>query len=139
MPSFTIFIPGEPKGQPRPRAFSCGGMARVYDPGTAEGWKSQIALAVKPFLPPTPIETQLQLSARFFFSRPKGHVGKKGLKPSAPAHFTKKPDLDNVVKALCDALTTVRLWNDDSQVTIMLLSKGWATNGNAGTELGVQW
>ena len=33
--SFTVL--GDPKGQPRPKAFSRGGHAAVYDPGTAEG------------------------------------------------------------------------------------------------------
>jgi hypothetical protein len=39
----SIFVHGEPKGQPRPRAFARGGMVRMYDPATAEGWKSAIA------------------------------------------------------------------------------------------------
>ena len=48
----TVRVYGEPKGQPRPRAFAkpIGGgkfSARVYDAGTAEGWKSQIAQAFR--------------------------------------------------------------------------------------------
>ncbi len=43
--NFTAQVIGEPKGQPRGRAVSIAGHARVYDPKTAEGWKSLIAAA----------------------------------------------------------------------------------------------
>lgn len=46
--TITFFIHGDPKPQPRPRAFArrmgAKFVARVYDAGTAEGWKSQIAM-----------------------------------------------------------------------------------------------
>ena len=42
-----LSAPGIPKGQPRPRAFSRNGHARVFDPGTAEGWKSAVAVAAQ--------------------------------------------------------------------------------------------
>jgi len=52
MKPITFFVPGEPKGQPRPRAFArkMGDkfVARVFDAATAEGWKGAIAAVAQP-------------------------------------------------------------------------------------------
>ncbi len=116
---------GDPKGQPRPRAFSRGGMTRVYDPGTAEGWKSQIASAALPHKP-AQIEGPIHVTLRFFFRRPKGHSGAKGLKPSAPTYHTAKPDADNLAKAVLDCITQLGFWKDDSQVACLDVIKRYS-------------
>lgn len=119
-PEIRFFASGNPKGQPRPRAFSRGGVARVYDPHTAEGWKNQIALAARDHQPDTQLQGPLFVGLDFYFPRPKNHFrgGKfcKVLKDSAPTYHTSKPDADNAIKAVMDALTTLRFWQDDSQV-----------------------
>lgn len=129
MDPISFFAPGEPKGQPRPRAFAFKGRARVYDPGTAEGFKSAIATAAREWegrLFPGPFEVTIKL----WFPRPKGHYGAKGtLKPSAPHHHTGKPDLDNVAKAILDTLSEksgIGLWKDDNAVIRLTISKHWA-------------
>ena len=65
----SFFVPGIPKGQPRPRAFAFHGKARVFDPGTAEGWKASVALAARDELPPAPLEGALSVSLRFYMPR----------------------------------------------------------------------
>ena len=47
-------VNGDPKPQPRPKAFKRGKHAAVYDPGTAEGWKGSIALAARELTPASP-------------------------------------------------------------------------------------
>jgi Holliday junction resolvase RusA-like endonuclease len=111
-----FYAVGIPKGQPRPRAFSRGGHARVFDPGTAEIWKSDIAAAVRDKLPAQPLEGPLHVDMKFYFPRPKSHFTKKGKRPEAPKWQTGKPDADNLAKAVLDALTILRVWNDDTQV-----------------------
>lgn len=118
-----IFIPCLVKGQPRPRAFARNGKARVYDSGTAEGFKGAIALAVRPFIPAVPAEGPVALSLVCVFPRPKSHYTKKGLRPFSPEFHTSKPDSDNVLKAVCDALTGVGLWKDDAQVASVEVRK----------------
>jgi Holliday junction resolvase RusA-like endonuclease len=126
-----FFAIGEPKGQPRPRAFARKfgdkWAARVYDAGTAEGWKGQVALVAKPFLPPAPIDRPLRLTMHFYFPRPKFHFGtRKGvqyLKPDAPMYHTGKPDFDNTAKAVSDALTQIGFWRDDALVVQCLVTK----------------
>jgi len=116
--SFRVY--GDPKGQPRPKAFARGGHAAVYDPGTAEGWKSLVAMAAKEVIPATPLTGPLQVDIEFYFKRPKSHFGsKKGvpyLKDFAPYWYTRKPDRDNLDKAVLDALTQLGVWEDDQQV-----------------------
>lgn len=138
MTAIQTFIPGEPKAQPRPRAFAFNGSARVYDPGTAEGWKSAVALGFKDYqgaLITGPLRVEIDL----YFSRPKGHFGSgrnaDRLKESAPSHHLRKPDGDNCAKAILDALSEksgIGVWKDDTQVVELLVRKHWATP-NRGT------
>lgn len=120
---FTAY--GEPKGQPRPRAFArrMGNkyVARVFDAGTAEGWKSAVALAAKPFAPAAPLTGPVQVDLGFFFARPKSHHKgndrQRELREDAPHFHRSKPDIDNLAKAVLDALTQLgAFWQDDSQV-----------------------
>lgn len=127
MPPIQFFAQGTPKGQPRPKAFARGGIASVYDPGTAEGWKGQVALAARPHLPAQPIELPLILHLEFYFPRPKGHYiaskPERGIRDTAPGYQTGKPDADNAAKAVMDALTVLRMWRDDAQVAHLIVRK----------------
>lgn len=127
MNTIKFFAAGLPKGQPRPKAFARNGIASVYDPGTAEGWKAQVALAARAHLPQTPLEVPLAVHLEFFFPRPKAHFGSgkraREIKPTAPGYHTSKPDADNAAKAVLDALTTLRVWRDDSLVTDLRVRK----------------
>jgi hypothetical protein len=69
MPVISFRVDGLPKGQPRPRAFArkMGDrfVARVFDAGTAEAWKSEIALAARPSLPPAPLAVPIEMRVEF--------------------------------------------------------------------------
>lgn len=127
MNEITFFVHGTPKGQPRPKAFFRGGKAAVYDPGTAEGWKGCLALAAQEKRPQKPLLGPLELLLKFYFSRPKSHfrTGKRSneLRESAPYHHTGKPDVDNLAKAVMDAMTQLGFWQDDSQVAKITVTK----------------
>ena len=72
----------------------------------------------------------------FCFPRPKGHSGKRGLKPSAPTKHTQKPDIDKCVRVVLDALTSVA-YADDAQVVQVHARKGWATDAGPGVRVRV--
>lgn len=122
----TIRANGMPKGQPRPRAFSRGGRAAVYDPGTAEGWKGDVAKAAAA-LEGAALHQPLSVTLTFFMPRPKNHYNTKGvLKPTSPRFMhDSKPDADNLAKAVLDALTNIRAWLDDDQVCELTIRKYW--------------
>jgi Holliday junction resolvase RusA-like endonuclease len=136
--SIDVFVAGTPKGQPRPRAFSRGGKASVYDPATAEGWKSEIALALRKWAN-TQHVGPVVVTMTFYFRRPKGHQLKSGLlKPTAPKWYTSRPDADNLEKAVLDACTQIGLWKDDAQVVELVAHKVWsAGTGQTGMALRV--
>jgi Holliday junction resolvase RusA-like endonuclease len=123
---FQFSVNGEPKGQPRPRAFArnMGGgkfVARVYEAGTAAGYKSAIAMAAKEAgAAGRMLDVPICLTVKCRFPRPKSHyrTGKRSreLRDNPPHWHTKKPDGDNIIKAIKDALTQVGVWRDDSLV-----------------------
>lgn len=133
---FHVFVPGVPRGQPRPRAFARGGVARVYDPGTAEAWKQAVAIAAAP-VARTRYTGAVMLVLSFRFRRPKGHYTRRGdLRTTAPRLHVQKPDLDNLAKAVMDALTIIGAWRDDAQILELRVDKAW-TDGEAGCQIGL--
>jgi len=140
--SFDLLVVGDPKGQPRPRAFArkIGGkfVARVYEAGTAEAYKSAIAMAAKEKdLAGANLEGPIALHIICRFSRPKSHfrTGKRSNEPreDIPLWHTKKPDGDNILKAIKDALTQVGAWRDDSQVCRETIEKKYTSTPQAVT------
>jgi Holliday junction resolvase RusA-like endonuclease len=105
----------------------------MYTPKTADEWKGLIASAVRPFLPSEPYEGPVKIEHAFLFPRPKSHLKKSGgLTSSAPLHHVSKPDLDNLVKAVWDTLTSEGFWRDDSQIVSETTTKAYAESGEPG-------
>jgi Holliday junction resolvase RusA-like endonuclease len=133
----TFFIHGDPKGQPRPRAFArkmgAKYVARVYDSDVADEWKQCVDNAiVKSFLhyQAAFLEDQnpFEVVATFWMRRPKSHFNTHGfVKPNAPIRHAQKPDADNLVKLVLDRITRSNMvWRDDSQVAYLTVAKYWA-------------
>jgi len=138
------FISGEPKAQPRTRASSFGGgRARIYDPGTANGWKNLIAQELKKHAGRC-VTCPIYVNMTFYFARPKSHFGTgknaNVLKKSAPNYHIVKPDNDNLEKAVWDCLSHksgIGLWQDDCQIVKNLTIKKYADDGNAGLGISI--
>jgi Holliday junction resolvase RusA-like endonuclease len=140
MSTLAFTITGEPKGQPRPRAFArkMGAIhvARFYDSDVADAWKQAVQIVVldaaivhKWLLTLGPVA----ISMCFSLPRPKSHFGAKGLKASAPLHHSGKPDVDNLAKLVMDQITkSGRIWKDDSQVVSLTAHKIWASGNESG-------
>ena len=130
---FTVRVYGTPKGQPRARAFARNGIVRMYDPATAEGWKGQIAEAMRPHIPATPYDGPIRLDITFIMPRPKSHfrTGKNAgaLRDDAPIWFTGKFDIDNGYKAVLDSLTQMGLWKDDCLACCGMIMKQYCAIG----------
>lgn len=114
----NVFVRGMPKPQPRQRHFArrfgdkwC---ARSYDPGTAEGWKSCIAMAVQNHLPPKPHDFEMSVDVDFFLPRPQALMRKKDPAGNIWCSNHRLGDRDNLDKALLDCLTQCGFWADDS-------------------------
>jgi len=130
-----LFIPGIPYGQPRPLASARYSKAsgkwhgHVHDDKEHpnQTWKATVRRFVKDAGWPQ-LAGAVEMELEFVFKRPGGHVGKRGLKPSAPVDHIQKPDLDNLEKSVKDALNGVA-WLDDCQVVSVVKVKRWARPG----------
>ena len=110
----ALYIPGVPVAQPRPRATAVGRHARVYHArGPVDAFKAGVRLAASQAFSGAPLEGPLRVDSVFVFPRPKHMIWKT--KPMPRVWHAKKPDRDNVDKAVLDALTGL-LWRDDAQV-----------------------
>jgi len=123
------YIYGRPKPQPRPRAFARGGRAGVYNPKNADEWKAQIAHGLVKYANKD-LKNPFFLRLDFYMPRPKSHYGTGRnagkLKGSAPYQHIRTPDIDNLTKAVMDAITVLNIWHDDSQVMSVHACKSWS-------------
>lgn len=109
-----------PTAQKRPRVTRFV----TYDPSK----KDKVAFLKTIFnqLPPIPSIKPLNLQITFNFEHPKTHLKKNGeLRSFAPIHHTSKPDIDNLVKFVLDALNG-HLYVDDSQIIGLTALKKYA-------------
>ena len=140
MSTLAFTVTGEPKGQPRPRAFarkmSNVHVARFYDSDVADEWKRAVQIVVldASIVHKWPLTLgPVAILMCFSMPRPKSHFGAKGLKPSAPLHHSGKPDADNLAKLVMDQITkSGRIWRDDSQVVSLRVEKLWASGNESG-------
>lgn len=138
MKSQSFIVLGEPQsqGRHRTRAFVAGGraIAQTYEAKKDKINKGNIRAQVVIQKPGPVMFTGngkgIALNILFYLPRPKNHYGKKGnLLPSAPADHTTKPDLDNLVKAVMDALTGI-CWEDDKQIASQIVIKSYVDEIN---------
>jgi crossover junction endodeoxyribonuclease RusA len=127
-----FFVSGVPKAQPRVKAFVRGGHAGVYTPDSAESWKQAVRLQATTNAPESVVAHPVRVSLDFFLTRPKAHYKRDGsVKANSPVWHCKKPDLDNLIKAVTDAITdTQRVWLDDSQICQISATKSYALNAS---------
>ena len=101
MPTVTFVVPGTPVAQPRPRVTVKGSYGRAYVPSKhpVHAWRERIALcATAARHPEWPLVkgVPLWLTIRFIFTRPQS-VERE--------YHTITPDIDNLAKAVLDAMS----------------------------------
>lgn len=114
-------IPGEPVAKARARATMVAGRARLYTPEKTEKYEARVALfAQQAMAGRPPMAGGLALSVVALFGVSQSWAKKKQAAALAglEAH-TKKPDLDNVIKAIKDGMNGI-VWGDDSQVCALI-------------------
>jgi Holliday junction resolvase RusA-like endonuclease len=70
----------------------------------------------------------LKVTVDAYFTCPKGDHRKV---PVGARLHPKRPDAENVAKAVLDAGTTAGLWQDDSQVAVLVVTKWIGAQGAA--------
>ena len=132
-------MPGLAVGQPRVRACVRAGHAHVYDPGTADAWRAAVRQAVELAAADAAREEEegavaVDLAVRI--PRAKAHYSTStfSLRPSAPTYPIKKPDVDNLAKAILDELGRGHggIIKDDKQVVALSVAKRYVGPGEKG-------
>ncbi len=113
---------GEPVPQPRPRVSTRGGFARAYVPKEhpVHAYRKAIAEAADE-AGLVAQDEPLNVVIDAVFERPKSHLNKAGVKPTAPR--LPRPDVDNLAKAVLDALQDVM--GDDTNVARLVVEKSY--------------
>lgn len=120
----TFSVSGDPVPQPRPRVSTRGGFGRAYVPSKhpVHDYRKAIQLAaIDAGLRKHDDAVDIVIDA--VFGRPKSHLTKKGVKASAPQ--LPRPDVDNVAKAVLDAIGPIL--GDDTQVRRLVVEKSYGT------------
>lgn len=124
-----FFIHGTPKAQARPRFARRGKSVRTYSP--INEWKEVVKYRILIMQGEDYFSDAVEVNLYFQFHRPNSHYRtgkyKDLLKDSAPEWHTKKPDKDNLEKAVTDALVDGGLLSDDSIIVRGMTSKSYVT------------
>lgn len=120
--TISIIIPGEPCAQGRPRATVVAGHARIFDPPKSRSWKGAARVQMEAALNGrAPIlEGPVFVTVRAFHACPTTDHRKRV--PAPRRWRAKRPDLENVAKAVLDAATGV-LWRDDAQIARLVIEQ----------------
>lgn len=120
----SFIVPGEAVGKGRPRVSTIGGHARMFTPTKTANYETLIALAAQQAMQgreliagPVLMEMKIFVSVAASWSKKKTAEALQGL-----VMPTKKPDADNVLKAICDGINGI-VFKDDVQVVNVSLSK----------------
>lgn len=127
MNAIAFTVPGEPQGKGRPRIGKVGQHARMFTPAKTVAYEGLVAHAAQqamagaaPFDCACRIELDVLCSVPASWSQRKQREALEGsIRPA------KKPDADNVLKAVCDGINGV-VWKDDVQAVEVLLRKVYA-------------
>lgn len=127
MRSLAFTVPGEPRGKGRPRIVKIAGHSRMATDGKTAAYENLVALAAERALDGRePLEGPLALTVTVRLS-PAASASRKARVAmlAGDQRPTKKPDLDNVVKAVLDGCNGIA-FRDDVLVVQIAAEKRFA-------------
>lgn len=126
-----FIIPIIPKAQARTKAGinKHTGRAQVFTPASQRKNENDLIALMAPYAPDKPMEGPLKLSVQAGLPIPRSWSKKKQAAALAGEEWpTGRPDLDNYIKQICDRMTTLNFWKDDSSVVIITATKVYSEN-----------
>jgi Holliday junction resolvase RusA-like endonuclease len=117
-------VEGIPQGKGRPRFRRAGNFVQTYTDAKTKSYEATIKdAAVKAMGLSRPLQSPVSVSLVIYLEIPKSWSKKKqSLAITNEILPIKKPDIDNVLKAFCDAMNGV-VYVDDSQIVKMKATK----------------
>jgi Holliday junction resolvase RusA-like endonuclease len=126
--TLRFFVPGVPVPQPRARITTRGRFAHAYVPKAhpVHAWRKKVVQAALDAADGQSFgKRSVYFCATYWFQRPKSHIRADGAVRLAHDDAIPRPDLDNLNKAVWDALTDAGIWHDDGQVMESIERKDW--------------
>jgi len=125
---FTVY--GEPVAKGRPRFAKRGNYVQTYTPVKTKSYEDEVRLlATKAKGSGSTLEGSLSVFIYISFSVPQSYSKRKREAClSGETKHTKKPDLDNVAKAIIDGMNGI-IFKDDSQIINLHVTKVYAEVG----------
>lgn len=124
---FEFTIPGKPRAKARPRF----GQGRTFTAAQTEraerqiGWLAKAAMKQAGITRPLMRPIKLDVIATFGIAKNKSKAVREVMHGQPHVY---KPDGDNILKLVKDALNEIA-YTDDSQVAISRVEKRWGTSG----------
>ena len=131
-----LTIPIEPKPQPRPRVTARGKFAHAYEPASITLYKRMVAATYqKHFGQIDPTPKPVAIDVVFYRPIQKSLSKREHARRVNGEHLpVVKPDVDNYVKAVLDALNGVA-FKDDSQIIKLKAQKLYSENPRTEIEM----
>ena len=131
-----FIVPGEPKGKGRPRL---GRSGHAYTPHDTANYENLVKVCFRdthPDFVPLDPDIPVHVAIKAYYSMPKS-MTKKNRMAAAMGHLfpLKKPDVDNIMKIVCDPLNGIAYY-DDAQIQWAMLSKEY---GDPHVEVRMEW
>jgi len=118
----TVVVPGEPQGKARARVSRRNGLPRMYTPNKTASYERMVGwMAREAGVRPCKGPVTLSVAAHFLMPQSASKSRKAEMMLTRP---TKKPDIDNVAKAVLDGLLSIA-YGDDAQVVGLHVTKHW--------------
>lgn len=127
MIAFTV--PGVPKGKGRPRFARSGNRIITYTPPDTVAYENGVkAAALSAMRGKSPYDVPCEVRMMAVFPIPESWPEAKKREARLDRLWpTKKPDADNILKTVCDALNGI-VWKDDAQVVQASVEKIYGTD-----------
>lgn len=121
-----IEIRGIPKPQARPRVFVRGQKAISWSPKSE--WRDTVLKVMRFSRPPQPLEGFISVELTFFMPRPKSCKKDQ-------VFMNKRPDFDNLSKAVLDAAQEAGWIKDDGQIVDARVIKRYENGSGPGCNI----
>ena len=136
--SIEFMIPGPPQGKARPRVVRAkSGISLTYTPDKTIAYeelvRARYQVAAHGFKFADDAQVGIQITARYPIPKSKSKRIKAAML-AGQIKPTKKPDCDNIVKFICDALNEIA-YHDDAQIVLVQIAKEYADESRTDVRL----
>lgn len=122
MTRILFTVPGQPVGQGRPRFARRGKYVATYDPKKSRNYKSLVTMCCQRAYSGKPIDCPTEVHISAYFEVPKSYSKKRREECLIGHEFpTKKPDIDNIIKGILDAMNGVAYADDKNIICIQAM------------------